>query len=321
MKILMFGRGVISVIYGWALEKAGHTVEFYVRPGRAMQYGPAVKLEILDARGSILGKRVSEHWAIHMREDLPADHDYDLILVSVQHYHFEDAAAFLGPRVGKATVLVFNNLWVEPTTATSRLPAAHLAWGFPGAGGGFGADGVLRGALSGRVTFGTFLADLSPREVAVREVFKKAGFAIAEQRDFRSFLFVHFALDCAVETEALKAGSMAGAFASGRHRRDVILNMRELLPLLAARSVDLKNQSGKLAPFRLPTWLVGAMMGIAPKLIPLVRVLLDSHSNMEELRSTCRDVLTEARRLGVSVPRLEAASSLFQTIGQNQHAG
>jgi len=40
MKILMFGRGVISVIYGWALEKAGHTVEFYVRPGRAAQYGP-----------------------------------------------------------------------------------------------------------------------------------------------------------------------------------------------------------------------------------------------------------------------------------------
>jgi 2-dehydropantoate 2-reductase len=53
------------------------------------------------------------------------------------------------------------------------------------------------------------------------------------------------------------------------------------------------------------------MMGLAPKLVPLVRVLLDSHSNMEELRSTCRDVLTEARRLGVNLPRLEAASSLF----------
>jgi 2-dehydropantoate 2-reductase len=311
MKILMFGRGVISVLYGWALERAGHTVEFYVRPGRAAQYGPAVRLEIVDARRSIIGKRVNESWAIHIREDLPADHDYDLILVSVQHYHFEDVATFLGPRVGGATVLVFNNLWVEPQQAASRLPAAHLAWGFPGAGGGFGSDGVLRGALLDKVSFGTFLTDPSPRELAVRALFRKAGFAIAEQRDFRSFLFVHFALDCAVETEALKAGSMARAFASGSHRRDAILNMRELVPLLAARSVNLKDQSSKLAPFRLPTWLVGPVMGLAPKLLASVRVLLDSHSNMEELRSTCRDVLTEARRLGVNLPRLEAASSLF----------
>jgi hypothetical protein len=43
----------------------------------------------------------------------------------------------------------------------------------------------------------------------------------------------------------------------------------------------------------------------------LVTVGRQPHSNMEELRSTCRDVLTEARRLGVKLPRLEAASSLF----------
>src|ERR1700722_12653218 len=114
----MFGRGVISALYGWALEKTGHAVEFYVRPGRAAQYGPEVRLDIIDARRSIVGQRVNESWAIRMREDLPADHDYDLILVSVQHYHFEDVSAFLGPRVGKATALVFNN--VGPSH--SRLP-------------------------------------------------------------------------------------------------------------------------------------------------------------------------------------------------------
>jgi 2-dehydropantoate 2-reductase len=311
MKILMFGRGVISVLYGWALEKAGHDVEFYVRPGRAAQYGPTVKLEIIDARRSINGKQVNENWPINLREELPTDHDYDVMLVSVQHYHFEGAAAFLGPRAGNATVLAFNNFWVEPQQAVSPLPVEQLAWGFPGAGGGFGADGVLRGALLRTVTLGTFRTDPTTREMAVRELFLKGGFSINEQRDFRSFLFVHFALDCAVETEALKAGSMPRAFASGHHRRDIILNVRELIPLLAARSVDLKNQSGKLAPFRLPTWLLGPMMGLAPKLLTPVRVLLDSHSNIEELRATCRDVLMEAQRLGVDLPRLKAASSLF----------
>jgi 2-dehydropantoate 2-reductase len=311
MKILMFGRGVISVLYGWALENAGHTVEFYVRPGRAVQYGSTVALDMLDARRSIFGKRVNESWAIRIREDLAANHDYDLILVSVQHYHFEEVAAFLGTRVGKATVLVFNNFWAEPQQAASPLPAEHLAWGFPMAGGGFGSDGVLRGALLGKVYFGTFLIDPSPRELAVRELFTKAGFSIAEQRDFRSWLFVHFALNCAMQTEALKAGSIPLAFASGNHRRGMILNMRELVPLLAARSVDLKAQSNNLAPIRLPTWLLGSIIGLAPKLLGSFRLLLDSHSNMEELRSTCRDVLTGARRINVNLPRLEAASSLF----------
>lgn len=39
MKVLMFGRGTIATIYGWALEKSGRHVEFYVRPGRAKEYG------------------------------------------------------------------------------------------------------------------------------------------------------------------------------------------------------------------------------------------------------------------------------------------
>jgi 2-dehydropantoate 2-reductase len=248
-----------------------------------------------------------------MREELPADHDYDLIIVSVQHYHFKEAVDFLSSRTGEATVLVFNNLWVEPEQAASPFPTKQLAWGFPQAGGGFGRDGVLRGSLLGKVFFGTLLADPGPRELAVHELFAKAGFGIVMVRDFRSWLFLHFALDCAVHAEALKAGSLPQVFASGRHRRGVILNMRELLPLLEGRSVDLKSQSAYLALFRLPAWLLSPMLGLMPRLLAPIRVMLNSHANMEELRSTCRDVLTEARRLNVPLPRLEAALSLFSS--------
>jgi|GEM_PF-6331688 len=44
MKILIFGRGVIATQYAWALEKVGHTVEFYVRPGLTIQYGSKINL-------------------------------------------------------------------------------------------------------------------------------------------------------------------------------------------------------------------------------------------------------------------------------------
>jgi 2-dehydropantoate 2-reductase len=145
MKILMFGRGVIATMYGWALDQAGHDVEFSVRPGRAAAYGETIDLDLLDAR-----RRV------RYREALEPDHDFDLIVLSVQHYRFAEAAAFLAPRVGKATVLVFSNIWSEPLTAIGSLPVGQVAWGFSEAGGGFCEDGVLCGTLLPSVVFGAF---------------------------------------------------------------------------------------------------------------------------------------------------------------------
>jgi len=59
-----------------------------------------------------------------------------------------------------------------------------VVWGFPGAGGGFGDDGVLRAALLPVVFFGTLGGPPSEREQAVRTVFREAGFTIRETTDF-----------------------------------------------------------------------------------------------------------------------------------------
>ncbi|MGO2524642.1 MAG: ketopantoate reductase family protein, partial [Brevibacterium aurantiacum] len=117
MKILMFGRGVISTLYGWALEKAGNEVDFYVRPGRAADFGSSVDVDIRDGRASSKGKPVQENWPITLREDLEPDHDYDLIIVSVNHDQLDSAVDFLQPRVGRATILIFNNVWADPAAA------------------------------------------------------------------------------------------------------------------------------------------------------------------------------------------------------------
>ena len=154
MKILMFGRGVIATSYGWALERAGYDVEFYVRPGRAATYGDALYLDLLDIRCRVWGQRVVEKWPVRLREALEPDHDFDLIVLSVPHHRLAEAAAFLTPRIGQATVLVFGNIWSEPLAAIGALPVDRIAWGFLQAGGGFGADGVLRGLLLPSVIFG-----------------------------------------------------------------------------------------------------------------------------------------------------------------------
>lgn len=314
MKILMFGRGVIGTLYGWALERAGHEVEFYVRPGRAAEYGEAIDLEVLDARRRVWGKRVTETWPVRCRESLEPDHDFDLIVLSVQHYGFAQAAAFLKPRLGRASVLVFNNLWAEPSEASSPFPADQVVWGFPGAGGGFGDDGVLRGALLPVVFFGTMDGRApTEREQMVRAAFRGARFTIQEDSDFRGWLFLHFVQNAGLHTQSLKLGSLAALARSPGAAREALLATRELLPLVEARGVDLRKHRGETLMYRAPVRLAAPLLAWLFGHFGPMRVVVEAHANPGELRAVCRDTLAEARRLDMAVPRLEAAEPLFNS--------
>ncbi|MFD4639977.1 ketopantoate reductase family protein [Lentzea sp. NPDC058436] len=313
MKILMFGRGVIATAYGWALERAGHDVEFYVRPGRAAEYGGTTSLDMVDARRRPWGRRVVEQWPVRLREELPPDHDFDLIVLSVSHHRLTEAVSFLASRVGNATVLVFGNIWSEPLDAIGALPVDRVAWGFPQTGGGFGDDGVLRATMMGSVLFGT-VGPQSDRERAVRRVFGEAGFRIREEPDFRGWLLTHFVSDAGLHSQGLKLGSLADLAGRRGDWREALLTGRELLPLLEARGVDLRRRA---LLFRAPIWLTAAVMAWVTAHFPPARKNFAAHSDptAEEPRAICRDTLAEARRLGVPVPRLEAAEPSFATHG------
>ncbi|MEU4623300.1 2-dehydropantoate 2-reductase N-terminal domain-containing protein [Actinoplanes sp. NPDC023801] len=311
MRILMFGRGVIAAAYGWALEQAGHEIEFFVRPGRAAEYGNTIDLDLLDARRRLRGRQVTERWPVRYRETLEPDHDFDLIVVSVQHYHFAEAMSFLGPRVGAATVLIFNNLWVEPSAAVDALPAGQVTWGFPGAGGGFDDNGVLRAALLPMVFLGTLGGPPDERAKAVRTVFRDAGFRLRETDDFRGWLFVHFIQNAGLHTQSLKLGSLAALAGKPGSVREAVLATRELLPLLEARGVDPRRHQGEMRPFTAPVWLTAPVLAWLFGHFPPMRRVTEAHANPEELRAVCRDTLAEARRLNVPAPRLEAAEPHF----------
>ncbi|MEU7740203.1 2-dehydropantoate 2-reductase N-terminal domain-containing protein [Nonomuraea sp. NPDC049158] len=318
MKILMFGRGVIATIYGWALERAGHEIEFYVRPGRAATYGEAIDLDLFDTRRRVWGQRVVEKWPVRYREALEPDHDFDLIVLSVPHHRLAEAAAFLTSRVGKATVLVFGNVWTEPPAAIGALPVEQVAWGFPQAGGGFGADGVLRGGLLlPSVVFGTLGQPPNDRERAVRQAFRQAGLRLKEQPDFRGWLWVHFVSDAGLLSQGLRLGSLSKLAGSTSDFREALLTGRELLPLLKARGIDLRRHRGGVLLFRAPTWLTAPALAWLTAHVAPVRVNFAAHSDpdAEEPREVCRDTLAEARRLGVPVPRLEAAEPNFARAG------
>ena len=313
MKILMFGRGVIASIYGWSLQQAGHDVQFYVRPGRAAEYGDTIDLDLLDARRRPWGRRVVDRWTVRYREDLGANHEYDLIVLSLPHQRLTEAAGFLAPRIGNATVLVLSNIWAEPQDALSPLPLDQLAWGFPMAGGGFGSDGVLRGAILPWVLFGTFGQPPTARETTARNTFQQAGFRVREEPDFRAWLWLHFIMDAGIHAQGLRLGTLAQLAGARADFRQALLTSRELLPLLEARGVDLRRHRRTTLPLRAPTRLTASAMALATRHVALARASLEAHTDpqAEEPRAVCRDTLTEARRLGVAVPRLESMESAF----------
>jgi 2-dehydropantoate 2-reductase len=313
MKILMFGRGVIASAYGWALSRAGHEVEFYVRPGRSATYGDSIDLDLLDLHRRPWGDRIVESWPARYRENLTSDDGFDLIVVSVSHHRLAEAAAFLAPRLGNAMVLIFGNLWAEPLDAVAPLPVDRLAWGFPGAGGGFGKDGVLHASLSPTVVLGTLGQAPTPREHAVRSVFRGAGFRISEQPDIRGWLWIHFAFNAGMHSQGVRLGSLSDLIGAPNDLRDALLTAREMLPVVQKRGIDLNRHRAAVLPFRVPAGMTAAVMSWLISHVKAARTNMEAQSDptAEEPRAICRDVLADARRFGVPVPHLEAAEKYF----------
>ncbi|MDR3573520.1 MAG: 2-dehydropantoate 2-reductase N-terminal domain-containing protein [Anaerolineaceae bacterium] len=315
MKILMVGRGVIATIYGWVLEKAGSKVEFFVRPGRAAQYGPSVNLEILDGRVNSKGTLIKQNWPITMIEDLTADHDYDLIIVSVNHNQLSDVITYLSSRIGKATVLIFNNIWVEPQTAVSALPNDQIVWGFPGGGGGFNA-GTLKGGFMKLVFLGSIGgSNRTARYQAVRELFREAGLSVSEPKDFRGWLWLHFVLDAGLAAQALKVGGYSKLFSSTVQLKEAVLLIREMIPLLKAKGD--KPDPGIILLLHLPASLLGFVVQKFLSREILGRFLMDQlelsgHASYELTSLYPRDVLADARRLGLLLPRLAVLEPVFK---------
>lgn len=313
MRILMFGRGVVAAACGWALERAGHDVEFYVRPGRAASYGESLDLEILDSRRKRRDRWVRDRWSPVYREELSAAHDFDLIVLSVPHHRLPPAIAFLSTRIGSATVLMLSNMWEEPLELIAPLPAEQVVWAAPPAGGGYDVAGRLRATLLPSVTFGTLDGTLTERGLAARTAFRHAGFRVREHADIRGWYFLHTATDASLFSQALQYGAMADLVGNTAALRQAMRVARELLPVVRARGVDLRRHRAAALLYRLPAWLPALALSIATTRVPIVRRAFQAHADpqAEEPRAVCRDVLSEAQRLGVPTPRLTAAAAAF----------
>ncbi|MBM7567892.1 ketopantoate reductase family protein [Paenibacillus sacheonensis] len=252
MKILFFGRGVISTQYAWAFEQAGHTVDFYVRKGRKETFGSSIKLEMWDARKG--KKLIKESWNIKLHEEILPN--YDLIIVSVNTEQLPGAAQFLSTAAGNAPILIFNNIWQDLKSSIAPLSMNNVVFGFPGAGGGI-ADNKLRGGFLKMVFLEKPRAGTEHINNKVRELFESAHFKISWKKDMQNWLWNHFAMNAAMEAEVLKRGSFSALMNHNDSFSNVGLNMRELIPVLKARGAKLDAISLLLT--KIPPGLLGTL--------------------------------------------------------------
>jgi len=314
LKILMFGRGVITLDYGWALEKVGNEIEFYVRPGKATQYGPYVDLDMFDGRKSKKGEKIIEKWAIKMSEEVSPDHNFDLIFVSVNHQQLDEALKKIGTFAGNATILIFNNIWGKLDDISAPLPKNQVVWGFPGAGGGF-KEGALKGVLLKSLNLQSVdTAVSSKRHQEVASLFEGAGFTIDYQQEKEGWYWEHFIMDAAFAVESSRAGGFDEIF-NLKSIKHLILIYREMLTMIKARGIklDLKSKMilktpvGVSAKTMLNMLTADSAVGEG-----LARIRQSTHTSPEMLAYFSRDVLKTARQLGVNTPLLEELEPNFK---------
>ncbi|WP_341876628.1 ketopantoate reductase family protein [Defluviitalea saccharophila] len=315
MKILMIGRGVISTLYGWALEKAGNEIEFYVRPGKTAVYGPVVNLDILDGREKSKGHRVIEQWPIKMRETFDENHTYDLIIISVNHYQLEEVAQSISPHTGNATILIFNNIWLDAKTIEHYFPSKTVLWGFPGGGGGYHDLNTLKGGFMKRIFLESEVTAASKkRHQQVVKLFKDAGFSVSQQKNMHHWLWGHFILNAAMAAEAIKVGGYLKAFQSRDSVTEMILLMREMIPLIKARkgNLDMITMFLVRMPIKLSAFLLQKSATSGTLTGEIMRRMEGSgHATTEMAFQYLQDIMKDSRKYDVKLPHLEALKPYF----------
>ena len=148
----------------------------------------------------------------------------------------------------------------------------------------------------------------------VRELFRKAGLSVSEPKDFRGWLWFHFAFDAGTAAQALKVGGYSKLFSSTKELKESILLVREMIPLLKAKG-DKPKLSLTLAlhlPAKLFAFIIlKSLSGNRLQRFVMDQIELGGQASYELTSLYPRDVLADARKLGVSLPRLTALEPYF----------
>jgi 2-dehydropantoate 2-reductase len=316
MKILMFGRGVITTIYGWAFSGAGHEVTYLVRPGKSASLGGKLSIDMLDGRKNPKGESRSESFNISCVENLDGLADFDLVVVGVRQDQMRAAAQQLQaasrPRKG---ILFFNNCWEDPYSLSALFAPSEVIWGFPMAGGGFEGDKTLKSAITAKVHLAMGGKENAALQAACMELFSSAGLKVELRPDFRAWQWLHFSVNASMIAQAMTLNGGAEELLSSRKAlSNASLIVREAVQVVYAKGIDPTAEKGEATLATLPAFFAGVMVKRMARSNPVTKRLMTINAKPRDLAQYPLRLIEEARRLGVSCPRLFAAEAKIREI-------
>jgi 2-dehydropantoate 2-reductase len=253
-------------------------------------------------------KKINVSWETKLIYEIPQDHNYDLILVSVNIEQIDSVVKTLNNKVNNATVLFFNNFWEDPVKQTEILPQSQLIFGFPGAGGGTAGANAIHGGLSSLILVGDIGSASRERVQQVYTLFEQANFTVKRQANFKKFLLNHFLLNVAIEVEVLREGSFFRLMNSNHALGNISINLRQLKPIMKDRGerYDAINTFISVTPPKLLGILMSRFIFRSGS---AARSLMEGNNTITG--RSAKIILDEARRKKIHISTLEDVSSLL----------
>ncbi|MEE1296328.1 MAG: 2-dehydropantoate 2-reductase N-terminal domain-containing protein [Bifidobacterium sp.] len=304
MHILVIGLGVIGTTYGYLFQRAGLSVEHYVRASSARYGVRQVTVEMLDGRANGTPQWTRGTYHVHPRSRT----DYDFILVSVPGGGIASVARELR-ELGVTGTLVFAcGIWQDRAFVGQAAGGYPYVLGYPVAGGRM-EDGMLRCCVTGEFQMeAPSRADI-PDYGKLERLFAAAGVTLRHPYDMLQWIWLHMAVNAGVVAVAASHGGTSDPTAAAERLmgsvpllRETVRCIRQTCRIVASRGVPLWRFAHTLLPYALPTWLAAPLMRRLFARDAVTRDIMTLHHDERDLLYVCSNVYGTGRRNRVRAP-------------------
>lgn len=293
MKITILGLGVIGTTYGYAFQKAGHTVRHWVREGKRDSAPDELEVRLFDGRTDPKGEAVSDTYSVELAE---RGEESDFILIAVSAGKLEAAIRTLEKNDLHGTILLFSGFWGERAELDRILSGRPCVVGYPVAGGSL-KDHLLDCVLFDHVMLEGESSAAAQNYPALLALLESAQLKPEIPYDILQWIWLHMAINAGVITTAGKYGDVSDTaqaartvMASSAALSEAVLCIRETARIVASRGVPLGKFANELLPYRIPSRIAGAVMRRMFASNELTRRIMELHSNPDDLLYVCRSV-------------------------------
>ncbi len=308
MDILVLGVGVIGTTYGYALQKAGHNVEHWVRESKRGEVDSSLTINLLDGREHAKGVDKKDSYSIKLAD---SGSSYDFIIISISMGKLESAIQTLAANNIKGTLVLMCGIWENKETIDQIAGNYAYILGYPVAGGQMNT-GLLEGVLFDHIMLESRENAAIPNYSAITEVFGSANIKIECPHRMLEWIWIHMAINAAViSTAAQYSGNLHSEnsenvadalMSSAQALSRTVYAIRETVKIVEIRGVTLKNYKRDLLHYKIPARIAGLVMKRMFATNKLTRKIMQIHNNADDLIYVCKSVYDCGQQLQVKAP-------------------